>query len=639
MIKSKGRRITWFVLTLILAMGMVGSSVFAADPVSPVPKETPGEGDGTTSSRMEESKKDNGRAFITLDKVFERYGTKWPDGQENFKYEVTKVRFWDNSNVNTDENGTPGNKAKMPNPSVDQTVNLTGLAADKVPTIVKKDANSEDTWVVTVPLKDGTGNNPKDETPDGVVASKWGENQFSLHFTRPGYYVYEVSEVDDQVPGVTYDKHKYYLAFYVANVTEGNKVDGITQGGNFNVTTGEGLYVHTITAWRTEALTGTNKQIFESVVVPEAIDPSFKTNNKYFLKIKYDEQFLSDAQNASNKVYYADPLVRDKDGKVTSTPIDVNDLVKGGTYWIEVTQEEVDAVVQRGEVGKVDRSQDQEKDENKKVGPNCLEINFWNETDSKDVELKKIVTGTLGDVNKEFEFTVNLTGLQKNTKYKITPNKESVALGKSIKTDGEYKDKGYGLTKDGNDYYVVTDANATTAEFKVVLKSGESIKIEGLPVNATYTTSEEKSDHVASYKVESDGFEYALQKDDTAASLNAKGYRLVVKDANDATKITDIRALKDEDLEGKTKIQIVKLANYKKSNEKSGTALALANAETVDPGDGAVTITYTNHRDIETETGIPGYVFPIVLAAMIALIGLAVVRRRKNVSSVNDFEF
>ena len=290
-----------------------------------------------------------------------------------------------------------------------------------------------------------------------------------------------------------------------------------------------------------------------------------------------------------------------------------------------MTQEEVDAVVARGEIGKVDRSQNEEQDKDKKVGPNCLEINFWNETDSKDVEIVKKVTGTLGDLQKEFEFTVNLTGLQKNSSYKIAPTGANLESNKVT-----------GLTKEGTEFFVKTTDN-TTAQFKVVLKGNQSIKIEGLPVGATYTVSEAASDHVASYKVESEGFEYTLQDGDDAAGLTQKGYRLVVMDANN--KITDIRAITAADLEGKTKIKIVKLANYKKGNEQNGTALALEAAETVDPGDGAVTITYTNHRDIETETGIPNFVWPIALAGILALIALAVVRRRKNVATVNDFEF
>ena len=106
MIKSKGRRITWFVLTLILAMGMIGSSVFAA-----VPVETQGKGDDTTSARMVQS---SHIAEITMDKCFEIL--EGATTVTSFDYLIEKINFWDNSNVSTSENGSEKTKADMPAP-------------------------------------------------------------------------------------------------------------------------------------------------------------------------------------------------------------------------------------------------------------------------------------------------------------------------------------------------------------------------------------------------------------------------------------------------------------------------------------------------------------------------------------------
>ena len=641
------RRITWFALTLILAMAMIGSSAFAEIPVTQNQNK---DIDHTTEGANGRMAQSTNTAELKLDKTFEKFGTTWPN-KDSFDYTIEAINSWDNSNKDTAQNGTVGETAKMPKPYIDVVEN--GQTKKQ-----KLTSAGDNKWKATVGLgaEDGNGTTGADQAgkDSNVNSAKIGNQIVKFDFTRPGYYIYKVTEVDDEVAGVTYDKHVYYIAFYVANKTEGKEQNGETLGGDENED-GSQLYVHTITAWRSQATGGTNVQIFENVVIPKSVDPSFKTSNQYYLLVKKGKETeagVDENARKSGKKFTAtmkangkeaEELPKNNQGECTATPMTDTEfaaLADGTPYWLEVSQKEVDQAVARGEIGKVDRSRCKEENEGGFVGPNKLQINFWNETDSKDVELIKKVTGTLGDLQKEFEFTVTLTGLQGNSSYKIVPvskktGVDAPALGNAKNT---------GLTKDGNDYFVKTAANETTKTFKVVLKSQQSIKIEGLPTEATYTVTEAASDHKASYTVESEGFAYKLAADDTAASLNSKGYRLVVMSDN---KITDIRALKDDDLaaaraatgDAKDIVKIVKLANYKKSNTQNGTALAMENPETVDPGDGAVTITFTNHRDIETETGIPGFVFPIVLIGLIALIGLAVMRRRNNVATVNDFEF
>ena len=595
MIKSKGRRITWFVLTLILAMGMVGSSVFAA-----VPVETQGDGDNTTKDRMAQS---SHIAEITMDKCFEVL--EGATTVTSFDYIIEKISFWDNSNVSTSENGTGKTRTDMPAPMVGTTVlspmGSAGDAAYQYSTSIGVTEETSET--------DKTSGNNGDNARTGVLKTYGGKTVVKFDFQRPGYYVYKFTEVNKKESGVKYDDHTYYLAFYVANKTKDGKATGETDGGKYGANENvsddaDKLYVHTITAWRSQATDGTNTQLVENVVIPKSVDPSFKTSNQYYLlvlkgqedkagvdanRVATGKKFAAVNYNATTKT--ADELAKNAQGECTATPMteeEFNALANDAAYWIEVDQALVDQAIQRGEIGKVDRSKVREGNEGEEVGPNKLPINWWNESDAKDITVLKKVTGTLGDLNKEFVFTVELKNLISADGYLVE------AIGGADLT------KATGLTED-NKVKGTPDAQTKKYDktFTVKLKANQSIKIVGLPIGATYKVTEAESDHVAKVNV-------------TSANAEVVGKTPVIET-------------------GKT-------TNGTVSNTQSGKTCETA-LETVDADDGAVTITYTNHRDIETETGIPGYVFPIVLAAMIALIGLAAMRRRNNVSSVNDFEF
>lgn len=580
------KRITWFALTLILAMAMIGSSAFAAIPVT---ENENNNIDHTTEGANGRMAQSTNTAELKLDKTFEKFGTTWPK-KDSFEYIIEAINSWDNSNADTAQNGTVGATNKMPAPYIGSDQDKTELTSA-----------GENKWKATVGLgaEDGDGTTGADQAgkDSNVNSAKIGNQIVKFDFTRPGYYIYKVTEVDDNVAGVTYDKHVYYIAFYVANRTEGNEQNGATLGGGENED-GSKLYVHTITAWRSQALGGTNEQIFEQTVIPKSVDPSFKTSNQYYLLVKKGEESKAGVEEKNRKsgkkfaaTMNADgttaaPLPKDANGECTATPMTDEAfaaLADGTAYWLEVSQELVDQAVARGEIGKVDRSRCKEEGEEGFVGPNKLQINFWNETDNKDITVEKKVTGTLGDLQKEFEFTVELTGVEDSADYEVIPTGTSLA-----------NTKVSGLKTKNNKYYVDVAAGATTATFKVVLKADESIKISGLPKAATYKVTEAASDHKASYAITSTN----NATDDTKA---------IIKKASDA-------------------------------NTGNGKALS-TDTETVDATDGGIKITYTNHRDFETETGIPGFVFPIVLIGIIALIGLAVVRRRSNAATVNDFEF
>jgi hypothetical protein len=569
------KRITWFALTLIMAMAMIGSSVMAA-----VPTETQGEGDGTTSTRMQNS---SHIATITMDKCFEVL--EGATTVDSFEYIIEKIRFWDNSNVSTSENGTTKTKADMPIPKVNNK-ELTAVGDSG-------DAEYQYRTTIGVTEEDATTNNTTGNdganVRTGVEKTYAGKTKVTFDFQRPGYYIYKFTEVNKGESGVTYDNHTYYLAFYVANKTKDNAVNGETQGGTYGANANvsddaEKLYVHTITAWRSQAEGGTNEQIITQEVIPKSVDPAYKTSNKYYLKMKKGEEATYSMNAQHTDVFYKatkeqTEIPKDGDGNITAEKYASKDAIPDGAYyWVEVSQEVVDQMVARGEVGKVDRSK--ETNEGEEVGPNKLPINWWNESDAKDISVVKRVTGTLGDLNKEFEFTVELTGLISADGYEVTAQ------------GGADLTKATGLTKEGEKYLVKGTPDATKKydkTFTVKLKAGQKISVVGLPVGATYKVTEAASDHVPSF---------AISGGQDATIAQATG----------------------------------------NTNNQSGTACATA-VETVDASDSGITITYTNHRDFETETGIPGFVFPIVLIGVIALIGLAVVRRRSNVATVNDFEF
>ena len=581
MIKSKGRRITWFVLTLILAMGMIGSSVAFAAPA------------GDTSDRMQHS---TNIGKITWQKTYNKSGTAWPD-KDNFEYKVTRVRAWDNSNVSTGANGTDIAIGKMPLP-------VTGTKKTAAP--YNCDDNSVIVEKVDVKTATGTATNPL--VNEENVAT--GEVDSTFTFERPGYYLYKVEEIDDGVSGVIYDKHVYYLAFYVANKTQDNATDGDTLGGKYDGTNQDksekitvdgkedsGLYIHTITLFRSATQAGTNPNDRTEEYIQSVVDPAWENGSVYYKRLTVTDENISSLTGT----YY------EQEGSApnyTYKKIADNSTIKvGDVIWIEITPEEADQLVNMAtETEKVARSTWEEG----KYKPNELDVPFENETKSNDVEIEKRVTGTLGDLNKEFEFDVELQGLQKGQKYEITGAKAGV------------QDKAGTIIKENGKVYVQAD-NDGKASFVTKLKAKEKIAIVSLPVDkAEYRVTERSSDHQASYELIHTGATKAV--DVCASDAN------VGKDKAMKTGLTkEAQAKMDENN-----------AAYVEGFEPGDADYVF---EKVDAGDGKTTVKFTNHRDFETETGIPNFVFPIVLAAMLALIGLAVMRRKNNVSSVNDFEF
>lgn len=534
----KKSRITMFILTMILAVGMIGSSVFAATGSNPSVNRQNGEELGTSNdldTRMSAVQTDGNVGIVNMYKEYTALnGSKFND-VDHFTYELTPVAAWDNSATDEDQQvgGATIRVENMPMPAA----------------VANKVAVSGQKATITVPLGAAANGVRTGSLTDTV----------KIEFERPGRYIYKVEEIDKTRGDVTYDYHVYYLVFYVANKTANNERNGETQGGTWkdgDKTKSDDdskLYVHTITAWRSGAAQGTNKNAEEI------------TGSALYALIGQDDPAWN---NAGNK-----------------------------------------------QAGDNDANNDKEDTLGEKVGrsepgtPNVIPVKFWNETESGDITVTKTVTGTLGDLNQKFEFTVELSGLQKGQSYEVTLRGAEAISGI---TNGK-----------------VTAADDGKATMVVKMKAKKSFSIAGLPKNATYKVTEKANDHKASASISGEGT-YSICADPATASGD------LYYDDNGVMK----------KLSGQPQQNVT---YYTKSNpviQTSGGTVAnaateadCAVTETVDATDGSVTVAFVNHRDIETETGIPNFVWPVAAAGILALIALAVVRRRKNVATVNDFEF
>lgn len=165
---------------------------------------------------------------VTLGKILTvNQANKFPN-IEDFNFEVTAVKAWDNSNVATGENGKAIAPTAMPMPKAKtdahQTVTLNGTKA-----------------TVTVGnFKDDKATNKDDKNGESPTV-KTRTNDLEFTFAKAGYYVYKVTETGStpaNVSGVTYDDHSYFIVFYVTNTQD--------EAGN----TTDKVYVHNITSYR-----------------------------------------------------------------------------------------------------------------------------------------------------------------------------------------------------------------------------------------------------------------------------------------------------------------------------------------------------------------------------------------------------
>lgn len=202
--------------------------------------------------------------------------------------------------------------------------------------------------------------------------------------------------------------------------------------------------------------------------------------------------------------------------------------------------------------------------------------------DDKCLILKKNVTGDLGDRSKEFEFAVNLGGLQPGKEYAVVKSSRDTAQDTYQETSYETGAETAAADANGEsastqDRISFTADREGNAEIQIRLRDDESAAIRELPERTRYQITEAASDHFPSYQQESD------------AGGDSK-----------------MDFVKDEDTEG-----------------KSDAALA-TQEETIDPKAGTITVTFTNRRDLSTITGVPSDLgLSMIMLLFMGLAGVA----------------
>lgn len=162
----------------------------------------------------------------------------------DFNFNLTAVKAWDNANKDASKSGNTIPIASMPMPAASTTahqkVTVSGTSAD----------------IVVGDFK-GSVNTAKKDTS----TEKFRMTPLTIKFTKAGYYMYKVTEKSStpaSVPGVSYDKNSYYIVVYVCNKTDsaGNTINGV--------------YVHDITSYRND---------ISSNAQPDLSDIQNKTDN------------------------------------------------------------------------------------------------------------------------------------------------------------------------------------------------------------------------------------------------------------------------------------------------------------------------------------------------------------------------
>lgn len=307
---------------------------------------------------------------------------------------------------------------------------------------------------------------------------------------------------------------------------------------------------------------------------PDSVPGVTYDDNSYYIVVYVCNNTDADGNTTDGVYVHNITSYRNADG--SDTRPDLSDIANvtdnGGTAAADNTIENYD------KVGLSSSTVGTDGDGNA-TGPDKLAAyRFWNEQNTHDVVLTNNVTGNLGDVTKDFEFEVTISGLEKGVTY--TTNVPTVPGDRTeIYTTSEGADivsASVGTADPAAKTFTAdADGNATLL---VTLKDDEVFVMNALPKSAKYAVNERASDHVASYAVTSDSDDATITRDSDA-------------------------------------------------NQVDETALATAE-ETVDADDGTVVIAYTNHRDLATPTGIPRNAVPVAAFAVIAVGLAAVVRRR-----------
>lgn len=457
-------------------------------------------------------------ASIGVGKTLTVNGTKFPDIRY-VRFELEAVRGYTNPNASTKIDGQSIAAAAVPMPEGTQQGS----------TSVSLDVGD---------FKESVSQGASPDTQSKKVRTGRFEN---ILYDTAGYYLYRLKETGSlkaagdepskDVAGVSYDESSYYVVVYVVN--------NVDEDGN----TESGVHVESVTAWH-NSKSATDQ---DSEIVPNLKDIALHgtTNGD-------DDSGDNNGREAgANDTYGQNPA--------------------GEQRW--------------DGLGKVGRSDPPAQgDENNENGDdrNVLDAyKFWNRQEMHDILLTKNVKGNLGDVTKQFEFTVTMSGLEKNGTYQIgktgQPSVSEIAAANG----------GKGGVADLPSGTAVTADQTGAAVFLVKLSDDQGIRLSDIPCGASYRVSEAASNHEPSYRITSSN------------TSSAEGERPVIVSASGAS-----------------------------DNEKE-TALATSE-ENVDSTDGDITIAYTNERNLETITGIPDMMVYFALAGLIALAALTALKKRKS---------
>lgn len=341
-------------------------------------------------------------------------------------------------------------------------------------------------------------------------------------------------------------------------------------------------------------------KITENASVPEAI-PGMSYDNKSYYVVVYVCNNTDDQGNTIPGVYVHD-ITSFRNSTETNTEPNLTDIQN------ETDNNNVAAVTNNydnlAKVGKSVEEPGPDPDTGNPIGPNKLEAyRFFNDHTTHDVVVTNNVTGNLGDITKEFEYTVTLTGLEKNKEYTTNvPAEEKTSVNQTSATaELQALTSGGAGTIDSANKKFTSDANGN-ATFRIKLADDEVMVFNALPATAKYKVEELASDHIASFTSESTKNDSWIHVEKTKANTQS--------DNAISTSVETVDAV----------------SNVPGRN----------NAEN---NDGTVTIKFRNHRDLVTPTGLPYYGdFAYVIAALAAAAAVAfVVRRRKSQStSVED---
>ena len=525
---------------------------------------------------------------------------------EDFVFKITPVAAWDNANQSTSKSGAAIAAADMPIPA-ESAVSHHNI------NVIGPGSADNDTWSALVAI--GNFKNASEDNTSGIYGDRdhnyinsaaWCNTDLiddglrrtrvtdvTFAFTKAGYYMYRIEEAGSSpngsisdlnalkkdVAGVDYDDNTYYVVFYVCNM-EASENDGSnafgqgTQRGD----TANGVYVHSITSWTNGS--GTDFRP----------DNSMRTSDG-----------LADAQNWIHDLMES----QDVDSSHITDYGDGGHSAAANTGGVNESSSGHSAVT-HDNPGKVGISTPE--------NPDFLEAyRMWNGQITHDVVLKKNVTGNLGDLTKEFEFEITLTGLEANQTY--TTDVPAGYTGDVTSAGVKLYDMSpaESLSADGKSF---TPDSTGAVSFKVKLKDDDILVINALPRSASYKVKELASDHVAQYNIVSSNVSSGNTSDVTA---DGSGGAAVFAETGHTPGGSDA-------------------AHLGKANTDANTELS-TETELVDRYDDTVTVIFRNNRDLATITGIAGFDYMIYAAVIsaIAVMAFIIVKRRREYAEEEKF--